>query len=411
MTTVPKTALPSAPAADRQAALESSLLDRARQLAPVFAARAAAAEKHRRIPDETHRDFLDAGFYRVLQPAVFGGLELSYGIHFELAAEIARACPSSAWVLGVMAAHAWILGMFPAEAQREFWAEPDNIVASSFFPAGGSAARENGGFRVQGRWKFSSGVDHAQGAILMAFPAASGGGSPSPYFLLVPRQDYQIEDTWHASGLIATGSNDIVIDGAFVPGHRAVEVALTATGKSPGGAFHPGPLYRLPLFAVFGYTLVGTALGGAQGALDFMAGLIKGRPAAGPSNAPASKQREQESAQMRIAEAAAQINAAGALLRQDRARINQQASTGEFPGQDGRVTYRLNLGYATRLCVGAMETLYGLTGAQGLAMDNPVQRAWRDVHAVSLHVGLRWDIQAINYGAVRLGLPCPDPRL
>ena len=403
MSTVPQAASPEA--------VEASLLERARQLLPALAARAAEAEKQRRIPEATHRDFLQAGFYRVLQPAAFGGLELSYGTHFELAAEIARACPSSAWMLGVMAAHAWILGMFPPEGQREFWSEPGNIVASSFFPAGGTTTREGDGFRVKGRWKFSSGIDHAQGAILMAFSPAAGGGPPTPYFLLVPRQEYRIEDTWHASGLIATGSNDIVIEDAFVPGHRAVEVALTATGKAPGGIFHRGPLYRLPLFAVFGYTLVGTALGGAQGALDFMADLIQGRPAAGPSNAPAKKQREQESAQMRIAEAAAQINAARALLRQDRARINEQAQAGKFPGPDERVTYRLNLGYATKLCVGAMETLYALTGAQGLAMDNPVQRAWRDVHAVSLHVGLRWDIQAINYGAVRLGLPCPDPRL
>src|SRR5690348_10413965 len=118
MTSVPKTESPDAS--------EASLLERTRELLPTLAARAADAEKHRRIPDATHRDFLEAGFYRVLQPAAFGGLELSYGIHFELAAEIARACPSSAWVLGVMAAHAWILGMFPAEAQREFWADPGN---------------------------------------------------------------------------------------------------------------------------------------------------------------------------------------------------------------------------------------------------------------------------------------------
>jgi alkylation response protein AidB-like acyl-CoA dehydrogenase len=399
--------------ADQPSRTEALLIERARELAPVVQERASEAERLRRLPDQTDREFREAGFYRVLQPAAFGGLELSYGIHMRLAEEIARGCPSSAWIVGVFACHAWIFGMFPPEAQREFWAgDPHATLATSFFPASASIVREDGGIRIKGRWKFSSGVDLCQAAILMAMvPAKDGNGPPRAYFLFVPRADYRIEDTWHASGLIATGSNDIVVEDAFVPDYRTLEVKQSAAGTSPGGKFHSSYLYRLPLFAVFGYTLVGTALGGAQGAIDVMAEAIQVRGAASSNDAPPVTPREQESVQMRIAEAMAEVNAARALLRQDRSRINEQARAGEFPGPHDRVTYRLNLGYAAKLCVSAVERLYPLTGAQGLAANHPLQRAWRDVHAVSQHIGLRWDIQAINFGAVKLGLPCPDPKL
>ena len=135
--------------------------------------------------------FAKPAFIRVLQPAAFGGLELSYGFHTQLAEEIARGCPSSAWVLGVIACHSWIFGMFPPEAQREFWsADPSATLATSFFPDGATVKREGDGFRLKGRWKFSSGVDHCQGIILMAFMrpesapanASAAGRRPDPVF-------------------------------------------------------------------------------------------------------------------------------------------------------------------------------------------------------------------------------------
>ena len=123
------------------------------------------------------------------------------------------------------------------------------------------------------------------------------------------------------------------------------------------------------------------------------------------------KLREQQSVQLRVAEAAAEINAAYALLRQDRARINALARAGQMPEIAERVNYRLNLGYATKLAISAVERLYSLGGAQGLGTADPLQRAWRDAHAVGQHIGLVWDVQALNAGAVRLGLDCPDPRI
>ena len=395
--------------ADPTADAMSVLLERARKLVPVLRERAAAAERLRRIPDETDRDFRAAGFYRALQPKMFGGAELDYGMHTELAAEVSRACPSSGWALGITASHAWIFGMFPPEAQKEFWgADPEAAIATSFFGEKVTVAREAGGFRLKGRWKFSSNVDHCQAALLMAIlPPPGPGGRPSAYFLFVPQRDYRVEDTWHAAGLMATGSNDVVVEDALVPAHYALDIASACAGKAPGGQFHANPLYRLPLYAVFPYTLVGTALGAAQGALEHVVDMLHGRSTVVGQ----IKLREQPSIQMRVAEAAAEINAARALLWQDRARFNQLAKAGQFPDVAERAGYRLNLGYACKLCVAAVERLYPLGGAQGLSAADPLQRAWRDTHAVSAHIALVWDVQAANYGAVRLGLPCPDPRI
>jgi alkylation response protein AidB-like acyl-CoA dehydrogenase len=385
---------------------EAELKERARALLPGIRARADAAEQNRHVPEASFRTFREAGFFRLLQPRCFGGFELSYGAHTEISAEIARACPSSGWVVGVLACHAWIFGMFPQAAQRSLWEEdPAAVIATSFLPERASVARESGGFRVSGRWKFSSGAAHCQGIIVMAMLPRQGG-PPDAYFLFLPRRHYRIEDNWNAAGLIATGSDDVVIENVFVPDHCALPVMDTAGGRSPGSAFHGNPLYALPLFAVFPFTLIGTALGAVAGALDFLADALSLR-----ASVMQVKLAEQPSVQMRIAEAQAELDAAWALVREDRVRINEAATARRLPEIAERVAYRLHLGYAAKLCVSAIERLYPLGGARFIDPHNPLQRAWRDTHAVAQHIGLVWDIQAINYGAVRLGVECPDKRV
>src|ERR1700722_11601680 len=289
-------------------AAESALIERARDMAPALRERAAAAEAMRRIPDETHAAFRDAGFYRVLQPARYGGLEARYGLHTMLAAETARGCASSAWALSVTACHAWILGMFPRLAQDEFWSEdPARAVASSFLPVGPKLAPEAGGIRLSGRWRFSSNVDHCDRAILLAMLPGPRGVAPT--FLLVHRDQYTIEDTWHAVGLAASGSNDVVVADALVPPHRMLDVIATRDGGAPGAEANAHYLYRVPLFACLPHSLVGAAVGGALGAVEQIVAELGGRTSV--TNA---KLAEQQTIQARIAEAAAQVEAARALL-------------------------------------------------------------------------------------------------
>ena len=398
---------PDPSAANDAGAMAAALLALAGEMAPVIAERAARCEQLRRLPEETDRAFRDAGFYRVLQPARFGGLELDYGVQTDLAAEIGRGCASSAWVLSILASHGWILGMFPPAAQDEFWGRtPDTTVATSFLPREATVTRERDGARLRGRWGFSSGVDYCAAAILMTELPPEPGAPAEPTFALLPRSDYAVEDTWRATGLAGTGSNDIVVADAFVPEHRLLSIRMTRGGPTPGAAANPGHLYRLPLFAVFPFNLIGPAIGAARGMLDSLADDLRGRRSVARTDLAA-----QQSVQLRVAKATALFEAARNGLLPLRAEINRDAREGQVPSIERRTGYRLSLAFSAQLCVDAVDHLYPLLGGRGLAVGNAGQRAWRDVHAVAQHLGLIWDLQAGLYGAVRLGHPCSDPKL
>jgi 3-hydroxy-9,10-secoandrosta-1,3,5(10)-triene-9,17-dione monooxygenase len=387
-------------------AAEAALIAKARALAPILRERAAAAERLRRLPDETHADFRRAGFYRVLQPAQYGGLEGRYGLHTVLAAEAARGCASSGWALSITACHSWIFGMFPRQAQDEFWSpDPQRTLASSFLPVQPSLTPRSGGIRLSGRWRFSSNVDHCDATMLLAMvPGANG--PPRQHFALLHRDQYEIEDTWNVVGLAATGSNDVVVKDAFVPEHRLLDVMSTREGRTPGAQANPSYLFALPLFAPFAHSLIGPALGAAEGALDQIVESVRAK-----TTVANVKLAEQPTIQTRVAEAAAEIEAARALLQADRARINDMGRLRLLPDDETRVRYRLNVGYAAKLCVQAVERLLPIVGGRGLELADPFQRAWRDAHAVAQHIALVWDLQALNYGAVRLGGKAGDPRI
>jgi len=385
---------------------EAALIDKARTLVPVLRQRAAQAELIRRLPDASDGEFRHAGFYRVLQPARYGGLEGRYGLHTMLAAEAARGCVSSGWALSITACHSWILGMFPREAQDEFWSnEPTATLASSFLPVQPVVRSEHGGIRLSGRWRFSSNVDHCQGAILLAMVPA-GADPAKQHFVFLHRNQYEIEDVWNVFGLAATGSNDIVVNNAFVPEHRLLEIMSTRDGRAPGAQSNKSHLYSLPLFATFAHSLVGAALGAAQGALDQIIDEL-----AGKTSVANVKLSDQQSIQLRLAEATGEIEAARALLQVDRAKINEMGLLRLMPDYETRVRYRLNVGYAVKLAVQAVERLLPIVGGRGLELHNPLQRTWRDVHAVAQHIALTWDVQALNYGALRLGGTVGDPRI
>lgn len=389
------------------AAIERCLIARARELAPVLGERATAAERLRRLPDETHTAFLEAGFYRTLQPARFGGMELDYGIQTLIARELGKGCASSAWVCAILACHAWVAGMYPIEAQEEIWADdPDVLVSTSFLPAGISAERRGGGLRLSGRWRFSSGVDHCGWAILLVPLPPEGGGPPDPLFALVNLADCRIEATWNSVGLSATGSNDIVVEGVDVPAHRIVRVVDLRGEETPGSKAHGHYLFRLPLFGVFPFNLVGPALGAARGALeDVIADMTSRRSVTGADLTRIATVHQ------RIGRATALLDGADAVFASLRSQIAAKGRAGEAFALADRARYRLNLGHIARSCCDAVDEILPLTGGRGLEGSHPMQRAWRDVHAVAQHVGLVWDVQTGLYSSVLLRHGSPDPKL
>ena len=220
------------------------LLRRASALVPVFKERAARAEELRQVPPESVRDLLASGLIRIGNPRRYGGHDVEVDTAFEVGFELGRGCGSTAWCYSLWAAHNWWLGHFPERCQEEFFATgPDTLFSSGLNPAGGKVEPANGGFRISGRWGFSSGCDAATW-VMVAVPGARPN---EPLWLLLPRSDYQIVDTWFASGMRGSGSKDIVIKDAFVPAHRAVDPERCGVDVMTGWELHGRLSYRAPL--------------------------------------------------------------------------------------------------------------------------------------------------------------------
>src|SRR5919108_1392650 len=167
------------------------MVQRAQVLVPRLRERAAHTEALGQLPPETVADFREGGFFRVLQPRRFGGMELDYGrVQLELCSTLGQACGSSAWVQMVVACHAWCLAMFPETAQQAVWGDdPETLIASAFGFSTGHGRQVEGGYWVEGDWVFSSGSDLCQWIILGT--RLEQPGPPKMIWTLLPRKDWE----------------------------------------------------------------------------------------------------------------------------------------------------------------------------------------------------------------------------
>ena len=374
---------------------------RARALAPVLRARARAAEKLRRLPDETIADLLAAGLFTAFRPARYGGAEVSFRAMIELGAALARGCASTSWVYSNLVSHNWLLGYWPLEAQDEVWrAHPEALIGSGLVMAEGEVTRVEGGWRITGRWPFSSGIDPSHWVMLGGRVAPAEGTAPEPHLFLVPRADYRILDTWHAMGLAGTGSKDVTMDDEFVPAWRGIPFAAGNGGPHPGSAVNPGPLYRLPWYPVFSFVTAGTSLGIAQGATHDFGAAIRARISTYSGKAIA----DLATLQMRLAEAATLVDAAETVLLKDCDEAMAVASAGGAFDLVDRARWRRDGAYAAQLAARAVDIVFAGAGGGAIHEEHPLQRALRDVHAANGHIGVSWDLNGGIYGRVALGL-------
>ena len=188
-------------------------LGRVRALLPAVKDRVSRAEQLRRLPDETFAEFQEAGLFRAIQPQRWGGFELDPVTFYQAIIETSEVCASTGWILGVIGVHNWHLALFPPQAQKDVWGEDTDAQLSTSLAPTGTVERVTGGFRLSGRWSFSSGCDYCRWAALGGVaPPAEAGAPPDARVFLLPRADYAIEDNWHVVGLCGTGSKDIVVD-------------------------------------------------------------------------------------------------------------------------------------------------------------------------------------------------------
>jgi len=384
------------------------LRQRAEALVPVLRERAAKTEALRRLPDETIADLHRTGLFRSLQPARVGGSELPYTALIELAAIIGSGCGSTAWVLNNLASHHWMLGYWPKSAQDEIWGpSPDTLIGSAFIFPGGRARKVKGGYRLSGRWPFSSGVDPSAWNMIAAVVPDEQTGASEYRVFLVPASDYSVVDTWYVSGLAGTGSKDVVATDVLVPEHRSLSVEAGKGGEHPGSAVNPGVLFRLPWFALFGFVIASVSLGIAKGALEQYVAATRSKLGTYTGRSLA----DFSTLQVHVAESGALIDAAEAVMLRDCQEAMRFAEAGMVPPMEDKVRWRRDGAYAARMCSKAVDIIFAAAGGGAIYENNPLQRAFRDIHAANGHFGVNWDANGINYGRVALGLPPDSPNL
>ena len=385
----------------------TEVLARAEALIPVLRERAARAEELRRLPDETIADLHQSGLFRVLQPKRVGGSELPFRHLVELVAVISRGDGSTGWVLANLAAHHWLFGMWPKQAQDEVWGQsPDNVIGSALIFPRGRAHKVDGGYKLSGRWPFSSGVDAASWNLVGGIAHDEESGLVGPRIFLLPAKDYTVIDTWQVIGLAGTGSKDITVEDVFVPEYRTLSVDQIAGGPNPGSEVNPSVLYQLPAISLFAFCIAGVSLGIAQSAIEHFTETTRTRL----SSYSGRNVADFNTVQVHVAEAAALADAARAIMLGDCDEATRAVNEGRMPDLNQRARYRRDCAFAAMLCTKAVDLLFTATGGGAIYARNPLQRAFRDVHAANAHYVLNWDINGAMYGRVALGLP-PDATL
>jgi 3-hydroxy-9,10-secoandrosta-1,3,5(10)-triene-9,17-dione monooxygenase len=376
---------------------ERAVLQRARRLIPLLAERAPEAAAARRVPAATIAEYHAAGILRILQPRRFGGMQGRFSLFSRIVEELTYGCASSAWVYAVLAEHQWIIAQYPNEAQIDVWGDDPEAVASSSLAPRAAAKRVPGGWRLSGRYPFSSGCDYAQWAILGAFLGEVGDPRTIAY-LLAPLAECEIADDWQTLGLAGTGSKSLVLRDVFVPEHRVVMVSDLFAGTPPGALVHPDyPVLRAPRGFLVSYSLPPVAIALGRRALDVACAALAGRVSRG-----VSKLAESEVVQMAVGEAAAAIDAATLLLHTGRDSSTAEVSSGRRITEAEALRARRDMVYAQHQVAWAVDKLCEVDGARWVYDNDELGAIRRDVMTILTHHAASRPAAMAPYGRLLL---------
>jgi 3-hydroxy-9,10-secoandrosta-1,3,5(10)-triene-9,17-dione monooxygenase len=376
---------------------ERTMLERARVLVPRLAERAPAAAAARRLPDDTIADYRAAGILRILQPRRFGGMQGRFSLFSRIVEELTYGCASAAWVYAVLGEHQWIIASYPEAAQIDVWGDDPEAVASSSLAPRAVAKRVAGGWRLGGRYPFSSGCDHAQWAIIGAFLGQAGDPRHVAY-VLVPLAEIEIVDDWQVLGLLGTGSKSLVLHDVFVPEHRSVWLRDLYAGTPPGRAVHPDyPLLRAPRGFLVPYSLPPVSIALGRQALDLVCGALPGRLSRGVTDVAGS-----EVVQMAVGEASAAIDIATLLLHSGRHSSTEAVDAGREISEAEVLRARRDMTFAQHQVSWAIDRLCEVTGARWVYDSDPLQAIRRDVMTLLTHHAASRQAAMVPYGRLLL---------
>ncbi len=380
--------------AKRKATITDEVLDVSGALDTVtkFAAQGRA---DRQVPKEVVEAIRETGFYRSFLPKQYGGLECRPQEIFKAAIDLAERDMATSWISGIIAVHAYQLSLMdPKAAQDVYKTGPDTLVSSSYNPAGAKVETVDGGFNFSGRWGWSSGSAHCDWVLLGGLIFDQGQENIHYRTFLLPRADYEIEDTWNAMGLQATGSNDIVIDKpVFVPEYRTHHQIDGFMRKH----FQDNPMYSIPWAQMFVRVVCTPAIGAAKHALKL---FIEN---ATSSSTDPTRLASDPDVTRRVAECANLIDETEAILYRNFDKLMDKVETGQDIPMEDRIKYRYQASLVIERMMKAVDMLFDVAGGRSVYNGSPIQDIWHDIHIARAHVANNPIGFARNWGAVQLG--------
>ncbi len=373
---------------------DPAILERVRALVPALAEQAPEAEELRRPTDASIEMLERSGVFRMMVPERFGGLELDLDTFVETGLALGEADTSIAWITTFYIEHNWMLCQFPESFQQSLYTEQPWVLAPGVVAPTGQATPENGGHRLSGRWQWGTGCMHGDWVIVGASTDPENPGAI--HFFALPRSDTKVEDTWYVDGMVGTGSNDIVVDGAFVPSDRSVDVAAMVNGTAEGARLHQGPLYRTPMIPILmiaaSTPVVGQARAVVRGFRERLSGQTR-------MLSPV-KQAARPSIQMRLARAEIEQTQAEATLR---AVVSDVMAKRNQASLEDRARWAASISHALHQSRRVIENVAQASGASAHFSRDPLQRAVRDANVASCHIAFDADARAELYGRLLLG--------
>lgn len=383
----------------------TEMFRRAEAMRTALRQRQQHCEEIGRVPEETHRDFLNAGFYRILQPRSFGGYEFSATDFVRLVLEISRGCVDSGWVLSLIAsAPVSFLVPFSEQARREAYGRDGDCRIASVLKPGSSALLAEGGYRVGGAWDYCSGCDIATHLIASVVLRDAPKQPPKGIaFALFDRDQYEIVDNWNMIGMQGTGSRRVVVSERTIPVHRVAVTNLLEPREEPEGPSNVNP-------SVGAFAACAAGVGGARGALDVYEGILRNKKWLLP---PLPMRFETPEMQQTFGDVQALVDTAHAALlaladqSEERCRTCREAGAA-LPAKDVRRTNR-----AAQQCVElawqAVDLMFRTAGSSSATRQAPLGRYFRGLAVLRTHIGLQTEHTSVNAARLHFGLPPLSP--
>lgn len=379
--------------ADSKEGIARAMLGQIEALQGQFRELSGQGKADRRVPRQNIDALQEAGFFLALQPTRYGGYELDPQDFFRMQSAIAEGCMSTAWASGIIAVHAFQIALMDPQAQEDVWGEDIHTRVSSSYAPLGKVEPVDGGFMLSGRWGWSSGCDHCTWVLLGAIVPGEGFRT-----FLLPREDYEIVDTWHSMGLQGTGSNDIVVERVFVPDYRTHKQADGFSGANPGVAVNDAPLYKLPWAQTFIRVVSTPAIGAAREGLRLYRNMVVGK-----ASGDVTKLAGDVSTLERIANATNAIDEMEAPLYRNFDRMMAAAESGEPISIEDRALYRYQASLVIEKSMGIIDSLFSSAGGSSVFTDSEIQQRFLDIHTARAHVANNPTVFARNLGGLGVG--------